>query len=112
MKLVRDLRPELSEREYISSSQISANLYATLLVAKLREECEEVAESLNLADNAVPYVDPDELADVLEVVECLADLSGASFMDVVNRKIYKADHKGSFRHRRVITLGDDPRGHI
>ncbi len=62
-----------------------------LLIAKLREETEELAASK----------DPEELADVLEVVKALAGAIGSTEASVENTRRAKVEYAGGFQERIV-----------
>jgi len=93
-KLVRDRIPEI-----IKASGQEANYhvaagreYQTLLKGKLVEECREYLES----------EDVEELADILEVVEALAENSEVAWGELMKMKEKKARERGGFRERIVL----------
>lgn len=45
---------------------------------------------------------PDELADILEVVEALGNLTGDSFENVVEKKRKKKEERGGFEKRIIL----------
>jgi predicted house-cleaning noncanonical NTP pyrophosphatase (MazG superfamily) len=91
-KLVRDKIPELLDKKGIAYEKRIAtdDEYRTELIKKLVEESNEFAEAGS----------PDELADVLEVVEALRLLP--EYHDVDSRKIAKREEKGAFNDRIIL----------
>ncbi len=93
-KLVRDKIPEIikalgKEAKYhIAIGQE----YQTLLKEKLMEECREYLES----------EDVEELADILEAVEALAENSEVAWGELMKMKEKKAKERGGFRERIVL----------
>jgi predicted house-cleaning noncanonical NTP pyrophosphatase (MazG superfamily) len=66
----------------------------SLLVAKLHEEVKEYVTSY----------DPDELADIMEVVLALSDLHGFSERRLEHIRLDKVDERGDFTDRFVLFL--------
>ncbi|GGV37958.1 hypothetical protein GCM10010182_72840 [Actinomadura cremea] len=95
-KLVRDRIPEIISRSgRHPRTRIAAHdEYTSLLRAKLVEEATEYT-----SDD-----DPDELADVLEVLHALADVHGLTFGDLERRRAAKAAERGGFTRRVVLEL--------
>ncbi|MEV5573466.1 nucleoside triphosphate pyrophosphohydrolase [Spirillospora sp. NPDC052269] len=93
-KLVRDRIPEIIRRAGRTPDvrTATADEYAVLLRAKLREEVDEY-----LADD-----DPAELADVLEVLHALAAVHGMSSADLEEARAAKAGERGGFAGRIVL----------
>lgn len=91
-KLVRDKIPELLDKKGIPYEKRIAtdDEYRTELIKKLVEESNEFAEAGS----------PDELADVLEVVEALRLLP--EYHDVDSRKIAKREERGAFNDRIIL----------
>ncbi|WP_230272938.1 nucleoside triphosphate pyrophosphohydrolase [Deinococcus sp. 6YEL10] len=85
-KLVRDRIPELFGGQ---TRLLNGEEYRAALRAKLKEE---VAEYLDSGD-------PEELADVLEVVRALAALHGLTPGDLEVLRRAKADARGGFAGR-------------
>lgn len=97
-KLVRDNIPLICERNgHIPETKIlEGEDYTAALKAKLREEVEEY-----LADCSM-----EELADILEVVEALAENQGASLKEVMEIKQRKQEKNGAFR-RKICLISVD-----
>ncbi|MFC4908605.1 nucleoside triphosphate pyrophosphohydrolase [Actinomadura gamaensis] len=93
-KLVRDRIPEIirSGGRVPDVRTASAEEYAGLLRAKLREEVDEY-----LADG-----DPAELADVLEVLHALAAWHGMAPAELEAARAAKAGERGGFGGRVVL----------
>jgi predicted house-cleaning noncanonical NTP pyrophosphatase (MazG superfamily) len=94
-KLVRDKIPEILDQKGVSYEKrtASAEEYKTELIKKLGEEVAEFAEAGS----------PEELADVLEVVNALRKLPEYSEVEELRRK--KAEAKGVF-DKRIILKGE------
>ncbi|WP_233618050.1 nucleoside triphosphate pyrophosphohydrolase [Actinomadura sp. WAC 06369] len=95
-KLVRDRIPEIiTGSGRTPQTRIAGqDEYTSLLRAKLSEEVTEYT-----AD-----ADPDELADILEVVHALAAVHGLSPGDLERRRAAKAAERGGFTRRVVLRL--------
>lgn len=91
-KLVRDKIPALLDKKGIPYEKRIAtdDEYRAELIKKLVEESNEFAEAGS----------PDELADVLEVLEALQSLP--EYADVYLRKAVKRDEKGAFNERIIL----------
>lgn len=98
-KLVRDRIPEICERNGQKASYTVLNQedYIVCLRKKLLEEVNEYLESETA----------EELADILEVIDALANLKQKSFMDVVRIKEKKADERGGFSKRIFLESVED-----
>ena len=85
-KLVRDRIPEILDKQGISYEKRIATLkeYKTELIKKLKEEVREFSEAGN----------PEELADVIEVVEALKKLP--YYKNVEKLRIKKSKERGAF----------------
>lgn len=94
-KLVRDKIPEILDKKSISYEKriASTEEYKTELIKKLGEEIVEFSEA----------GDPEELADVIEVIESLRKLS--EYKDVEIIRLQKREEKGGF-DERVILKGE------
>lgn len=94
-KLVRDKIPELLDSKGIAyEKRIASNQeYQAELVKKLQEEAAEFAEAGS----------PEELADVLEVVDALRKLP--DYQDVAALQQKKREERGGF-DKRIILKGE------
>src|SRR5512139_2922113 len=103
-KLVRDRIPEIIETAGGSPSVRVADRpeYRALLRVKLYEEAGEYAAS----------GDPDELADLLEVVQALARTHGLDPNGLERARAAKAAERGGFDERLVLRLRDEPRTEV
>jgi predicted house-cleaning noncanonical NTP pyrophosphatase (MazG superfamily) len=101
-KLVRDKIPQIirSKGQEPLIYTASPEEYGIRLRDKLREEVEEFLASDN---------DPEELADILEVLHALADQTGADQQQLEKLRATKAEMRGGFAGR-VIWSGNQPRG--
>ena len=91
-KLVRDKIPEILDAKDISYEQRIATPeeYKVELIKKLEEEIIEFSES----------GDPEELADILEVIEALRGLP--EYGDVEDLKKKKFEERGGFKKRLIL----------
>lgn len=93
-KLVRDNIPDIC----IANNQtpkyriLSDKDYTAELKSKLKEETKEYLQSSDI----------EELADILEVVEDLANASGSSFDELMNIKKAKAERNGKFEKKYFL----------
>lgn len=94
-KLVRDRIPEiLDEKGVLYEKHVaSPEEYKAELVKKLTEETREFSDDPS----------PEELADVLEVIEALRKLPEYADVEEVRKK--KADDRGAF-NQRIILKGE------
>jgi len=93
-KLVRDKIPELIARDgrLVKVARVSGKELCNLLIAKLREEVEELSGS--------PSVE--EVADVLEVLEAIASKClGVGWEEVLKVKEIKKAERGGFEEGLV-----------
>jgi predicted house-cleaning noncanonical NTP pyrophosphatase (MazG superfamily) len=99
-KLVRDKIPQIIRAKGLEPVIYVADPdeYATRLRDKLTEEVAEF-----LASDS----DPEELADVLEVVYALAALTGTDQEQLEKLRASKADERGGFADR-IIWSGNQP----
>jgi predicted house-cleaning noncanonical NTP pyrophosphatase (MazG superfamily) len=99
-KLVRDKIPQIIRDKGLEPViyVASPDEYATRLRDKLTEEVAEF-----LASDS----DPEELADVLEVVYALAALTGTDPQQLEKLRAAKADERGGFADR-IIWSGNQP----
>ena len=99
-KLVRDKIPEIirAKGEVPSTRVADSAEYRELLLAKLSEEVQEF-----LASDG----DPEELADVLEVVMALADGLGIGQKELERLRAEKAAERGGFS-QGIVWSGNLP----
>lgn len=90
-KLVRDKIPELihANGEIAITRQLSETDYKAALETKLHEEVAEFCESH----------EPEELADILEVVYTLAESQGVSEAALNEIRQHKRAERGGFRDK-------------
>jgi predicted house-cleaning noncanonical NTP pyrophosphatase (MazG superfamily) len=95
-KLIRDLVPQLHGSDSGDAAYRVADPLEMfdLLIAKLREETEELAASR----------DPEELADVLEVARALVPAIGSTLASIEELRRAKVDTAGAFDARLVWRL--------
>lgn len=93
-KLVRDNIPEIcrSNNQTAVTEILDDSSYKTALKNKLNEEVNEYLES----------GDAQELADILEVVEALADTDNKTFSDIMDIKSRKLKKNGAFKKRLFL----------
>jgi predicted house-cleaning noncanonical NTP pyrophosphatase (MazG superfamily) len=99
-KLVRDKIPQIIRSRGLEPViyVASADEYGVRLRDKLREEVEEFIASDN---------DPEELADVLEVLYALAERVGTDREQLEKLRMAKAEERGGFADR-IIWSGNQP----
>ena len=97
-KLVRDNIPLICEKngQTPETKILDDENYAAELKAKLIEEVEEYLTDNNL----------EELADILEVIEALAENQGASLDKVMGIKQNKQNKNGAFKNRIYLLSVD------
>lgn len=90
-KLVRDNIPDIIREggETPVIRTLEDGEYRECLGKKLREEVEEFLQESNL----------DELSDILEVLEALANLEGWTDGEIQRTRRNKAESRGAFRER-------------
>ena len=98
-KLVRDNIPSICEKNgQIPETKVLDDVnYTSALNKKLEEEVKEYLLSREL----------DELADIIEVVEALAENQGSSFKEVMEIKRNKQNKNGAFKNRVFLISVDD-----
>lgn len=102
-KLIRDRIPEIIEksgRNY-NLEVLDENRYASELKKKLQEEVKEYL----LTDTNVQALE--ELADILEVIYCLAQIHGETIQEVEEIRREKAVLRGSFEKRLFLIDVDE-----
>ena len=99
-KLVRDKIPDIIRSKGLEPVICTASTeeYATRLRDKLREEVEEFIASGD---------DPEELADILEVLYALAEQTGTDLRQVEKLRAAKAEERGGVDDR-IIWSGNRP----
>lgn len=99
-KLVRDRIPQIIQSKGLEPIVHSADTdeYATRLRGKLSEEVAEF-----LASDS----DPEELADILEVLYALAEQVGIDRQQLEKLRAAKAEERGAFADR-IIWCGNRP----
>lgn len=97
-KIIRSkLYDILKEKEiHIVSKSLSVPEYKSALIMKLEEELEEIKTSKSKEELL------EELCDVLEVIDALAQVEGASWNDLIKKKQAKNNEKGSFLVRELV----------
>ena len=103
-KLVRDRIPEIIRAEGLEPVIYTADAeeYGSRLRDKLQEEVAEFIASDN---------DPEELADILEVLYALAELAGTSREQLEKLRAVKAEKRGGFADR-IVWSGNRPAGTV
>lgn len=98
-KLVRDNIPFLCKNnEQIPETKIlDDNEYTSALKQKLKEEVKEYLMSNDI----------EELADIIEVIEALAENQGASIDEVMKRKQIKQIKNGAFKNKIFLISVDN-----
>jgi predicted house-cleaning noncanonical NTP pyrophosphatase (MazG superfamily) len=99
-KLVRDNIPRIIRSKGLEPVIYTASTeeYNQRLRDKLREEVEEFLASDN---------DPEELADILEVLYALTEQAGIDRQELEKLRAAKAEERGSFA-QRIIWSGNRP----
>jgi predicted house-cleaning noncanonical NTP pyrophosphatase (MazG superfamily) len=91
-KLVRDKIPEILDRKGVAYEKRIASIEE--YIQELRKKLIEEAEEFNAAG------DPEELADVLEVIEALRQLP--EYKDVETLRLKKREERGGFVERIIL----------
>ncbi len=97
-KLVRDKIPEKIEKngEVAVTRTLTQEEYLQELNKKLLEESHEVINAINSAQTI------EELADVLEVLESIAELNGYTLDDIIQTAKTKKEKRGGFTKRLFL----------
>ena len=97
-KLVRDNIPSICEKngQTPETKILDDENYTSALKTKLKEEVEEF-----LVDN-----NTEELADIIEVIEALAENQGISLNEVMAIKQHKQNKNGAFRNKVFLISVD------
>jgi predicted house-cleaning noncanonical NTP pyrophosphatase (MazG superfamily) len=90
-KLVRDHIPQICENsgQTPETRILDDEDYTSALKAKLHEEVEEYLSDCNT----------EELADIIEVIEALAENQGSSLDEIMAIKHHKQEKNGAFRNK-------------
>jgi predicted house-cleaning noncanonical NTP pyrophosphatase (MazG superfamily) len=100
-KLVRDKIPQIIEQHEIGVKPLTRILddkeYGERLIEKIHEEAEELSLAIKEKTNSV-----EELADVLEVVNAIADYIGSSIGEVEIERLKKLVERGGFKGRIML----------
>ncbi len=97
-KLVRDNIPFICEKngQIPKTKVLNDKQYTSALSKKLKEEVREYLMSNDI----------EELADILEVVEAIAENKGASIEEVMEIKQNKQNKNGAFKNRVFLISVD------
>lgn len=97
-KLVRDHIPMICEEngQTPETKILDGEHYTAALRAKLCEEVEEYLSDEN----------KEELADILEVIEALAENQGSSLHEIMEIKQHKQTKNGAFRNKIFLISVD------
>ncbi len=97
-KLVRDNIPFICEKngQTPETRVLGDKEYTSALYTKLKEEVREYLMSNDI----------EELADIVEVIEALADNQGSSFSEVMEIKQNKQKKNGAFKNRVFLISVD------
>jgi predicted house-cleaning noncanonical NTP pyrophosphatase (MazG superfamily) len=100
-KLVRDRIPEIIESHghHVVTHVLDDDSYCAALLAKLAEEVHE-------AQSATANDLPDELADVLEVLQGLTAALGMTWKQLQELADDKRTHRGGFQQRLFLDYVD------
>ncbi len=90
VKLVRDHCPATVAGE--CSQAVTDEEYQMALLLKLHEEAQEIARAVH---------DPEEYADLLEVLIALADHNNVTEEDILSAFVSKRERKGGFGKRQI-----------
>ena len=93
-KLVRDKIPEIiaATGQHCKVRVLEQAEYLQKLDEKMYEELSEYQESKS----------PEEIADLLEVLEAAAEARGYAWQDILNRKAQKQEKRGGFAKRILL----------
>lgn len=94
-KLVRDGIPNLiaSQGKDFKTRILESKEYITELRKKLKEESEEYFRAVSNEEAL------EELADMLEVIQALAETHGSNSAELEELRAEKAEHRGGFKER-------------
>lgn len=93
-KLIRDRIPELARAkgDHISTHVASDAEYSSALRAKLLEEVNEFLDSNS----------PEELADILEVIDAICSFEKIDRASLLRQQLVKAKSRGRFTSRLIL----------
>jgi Uncharacterized conserved protein len=102
-KLVRDLIPQIikSTGKGCRTRILDEDEYKRELIIKLKEESKEYFAAQS------PKESLEELADMLEVIRALAVVHGATWEQLENLRMKKAEIRGGFQDRVYLIDVDD-----
>ena len=94
MKLVRDKIPELmlNQGKIVEIRTAMGREYEFMLMKKLQEEVDEYLHERTA----------DELADITEVLHCLADIRGFVWEKIEEIRNHKNNERGSFKKKIIL----------
>ena len=94
MKLVRDKIPELmlNQGKTVEIRTAMGREYEFMLMKKLQEEVDEYLRGRTA----------EELADIAEVLHCLADVRGFDWEKIEEIRDHKNSERGSFRKKIIL----------
>ena len=97
-KLVRDNIPLICENngQTPETKILDGDNYTSALKSKLYEEVEEYLSDCNI----------EELADIIEVIEALAENQGSSLDEIMKIKQHKQKKNGAFKNRVFLISVD------
>jgi len=97
-KLVRDNIPLICKNngQTPETKILDGENYTSALKTKLYEEVEEYLSDCNI----------EELADIIEVIEALAENQGSSLDEIMEIKQHKQKENGAFRNRIYLISVD------
>jgi len=101
-KLWRDRTPEnmIKTGAIIHVTRLNDEEYKKRLGLKLIEEAQEVYQTQS-QDELL-----NELADVLEVIDCIIKFHQLSKNDIIQRQAEKRNYRGSFLERKYVTIAE------
>jgi predicted house-cleaning noncanonical NTP pyrophosphatase (MazG superfamily) len=100
-KLVRDGIPARIKADGlrpVTHLELDDSRFRLALLAKLQEEVAEFLQS----------EEPEELADILEVVYAIAELRGVNYYTLNNMRWAKAESRGTFKNRVILDKIEKP----
>ncbi len=102
-KLVRDNIPGIIEKsgKTFTTRLLSDEEYITEINSKMKEELTEYLETTVTADSL------EELADLLELIHAAAAYHGATFEELEEVRVEKAEKRGGFNERIFLLEVED-----